>query len=302
MKRDPSRKLDPERMLALAKTRKRQDRRVVSYLIAGAIMVLCLGGISWFLWPEDPPRFNLAAYDAVAVPDESIKLFASIRAEGNDRSAAIKGLAMRFQVTATQKDETQFTDSAGSAAIEWRAPKDKNAVVEFMVRHQSAENPRHAIRNQGRVFIWPADSNLLVVDVDHALTEGIEGLAGNTAPKLRSGAVESLRRLSQKYNIAYLCTGTTDPGTYKKLRSWLQLQTPSGPLIGNPAASDMFIGVQIRQFSNQFTRPGVVVVGRSEEAQLAIDAGWKAIIIGGGPPVGSAAIAVQSWTELVKEL
>ena len=68
MKRQHSRKLDPETMLALAKTRERQERRSVSFLIAAAVLVLGLGVIGYFFWPEEPTHVTVAAYDAVATP------------------------------------------------------------------------------------------------------------------------------------------------------------------------------------------------------------------------------------------
>ena len=307
MKRDPSRKLDPETMLALAKTRKRQDRRAVSYLIAAAIMVLALGAIWWFFSPEEPARFTLAAYDAVATPNQSIALYSRVEPDSAHRSAKVNGLDLRFQIMATQQDETKATDPAGNAAIDWSAPKGNKPVVEFMVRHQSTENPRNAIRDQGRVFIWPADSKLLVIDVDHALTEGVEGLTGNTAPKLRSGAGDTLRQLSQKYRIIYVSTGANQPGSYKKLRSWLGQQVPPGPLLGpptslDPAEPETFTTGQIRQLSKQFGQPGVSVVCSLQDAQIARDSGWKAVVIGDVPVVPQGGSAVASWSELAKEL
>jgi hypothetical protein len=279
----------------------------VSYLIAAAIMVLALGAIWWFFSPEEPARFTLAAYDAIATPDQSIALYSRVEPDSAHRSAKVNGLELRFQIMATQQDETKATDPAGNAAIDWSAPKGNKPVVEFMVRHQSTENPRNAIRDQGRVFIWPADSKLLVVDVDHALTEGVEGLAGNTAPKLRSGAGDTLRQLSQKYRIVYLSAEANQPGTYKKLRSWLGQQVPPGPLLGPPTSSDSteletFAAGQLRQLSKLFGQRGVNVVGRTEDAQIARDCGWKAVVIGDAPVVPQGASAAASWPELAKEL
>src|SRR5262249_52916888 len=158
---------------------------------------------------------TLAAYDAVASPDQAISLYARVEPDSTHRSANLNGLDLRFQITATQQDETMATDAAGSAAIDWRASQGRKPVVEFKVPHQSTENPKNAIRDQGRVFILPVDSKLLVVDVDYALTEGVDRLAGNTAPKLRLGAADSLRKLSKKYKIVYTSAGANQPGIYK---------------------------------------------------------------------------------------
>jgi hypothetical protein len=302
MKRDPNRKLDPETMLALAKARTRQDRRAVSYLIAAAIMLLILGVVWWLLWPEDPPRFNLAAYDSVAVSDETIPLSARLEPEGTTRSNNLEGLDLRYQIKETQTDETRATDTGGRAVLDWQPPKGKSTVVEFMVRHQHKENPKNVVRDQGRVFIWPTDAKLLVVDVDHALTEGVDGLAANTAPTLRPGATATLRVLAPKYKIVYLSAGAGEPGRYKKLRSWLPQMVPAGPLLGPPAGGvdKLFIG-HIEELKKRFSQPALCVTGRATEAQMALDAGWKAVVIGDAKDLPAGATSIAGWTDFPKQ-
>jgi hypothetical protein len=305
MKRDPSRKLDPETMLALAKARQKQDRRAVSYLIAAAIMVLGLGIVWWFLWPEEPIRFNLAAYDAVGSPGEDMKLDARLEPAGTAPARREKH-ELRFQIKETQTDQSSATESGVGTYIRWKAPKDKTQVVEFMVRHQYHNNPRNVIRDQGRAFIWPTDTKLLVVDVNHALTEGVEGLAGNTAPKLRSAAAATLRDLSTRYKIVYLSAGASDPSRYKKLRSWLAQLVPPGPVLGSSeplgaSDGDKFTISQIEQLKKRFTAPALGVFGRAAEAQAAVDAGWKAIVIGDARDLPAGATAIASWAEFPKQ-
>src|SRR5215471_19702176 len=96
VRRDPKKKLDPETMLALAKARQRQDRRAVSYLIAMAVLVAGIGAISWFFWPTEPPRVMLAAYDAVATPEESIRLHARAAPENRERAPKLEELHIWF--------------------------------------------------------------------------------------------------------------------------------------------------------------------------------------------------------------
>ena len=102
MRPDQSRKADALTMLAMAKARKRQERRSVTFLIATAIVVLGLGIIGWFLWPEEPARITRAAYDAVAAPKESITLVARAEAEAKDQSPRISGLPVLFQIITAQ--------------------------------------------------------------------------------------------------------------------------------------------------------------------------------------------------------
>lgn len=315
MKRDPSRKLDPETMLALAKARQRQERRSVSYLIAVAVLVLGLGVIGWFLWPEDPPRVTLAAYDAVATPEESIVLQARAWPEAKGGSPTLSGLELWFQTTVPPHAETVITDSLGGASLSWQAPK--TGPVEFMVRHQQKIDPKKPVRDNGRVFVWPPASPLLVVDVDHALTDGVESLAGggNVAPTLREGAAHALQSLSGRYKIIYLSTAVREPTSYKKLRAWLQqagtagkpAALPGGPLIGpsvpiGEAEEQNFAKERIGALKKRFTAPAVGVAWRDVEAQMYLDAGWKAVVIGPDKIVPPGASAIQSWANLPKEL
>src|SRR5262245_7053656 len=173
MRRDPKKKLDPETMLALAKARQRQDRRAVSYLIAMAVLVAGIGAISWFFWPVEPPRVALAAYDAVATPEESIKLYARAAPENRERAPRLEGLDLWFQVPATQRSETIATGPDGSASLDWQAPKARAERLEFVVRHQQRDEPKKVASDRGRVFVWPAHAKLLAVDVDYALADGI---------------------------------------------------------------------------------------------------------------------------------
>src|SRR5262249_48176355 len=118
---------------------------------------------------------------------------------------------------------------------------------------------------------------------------------------------DSLRKLSKKYKIVYTSAGANQPGIYKKLRSWLGQQVPSGPLLSSPTSSDpaeleTFTLGQIRQLSKHFNEPGVGVIGRVEDAQIMHDLGWKTVVIGDVSIATPGASGVASWTELSNEL
>jgi hypothetical protein len=305
MKRDPSRKLDPETMLALEKrARQRKDRRAVSYLIAVVIVLLVLGLIYWLMKPGEAERFILAAYDAVDSPGEEIELHARLEPAGG---AVMKEKQdLRFQLNATQTDEWKASEAGSAAAIQWKAPLGKSQVLEFIVRHQNTNNAKNVDRDQGKVFIWPNDSKMLIVDVDHALTEGTDGLAGNAAPVLRPGSAAVLKHLALKYKIVYVSSGAETPSRYKKLRSWLsQQQVPPGPLLA-PTSSDSgnaesFTADQIKQLKNRFSSPALAVVGRASEAQASLDAGWKTVVLGDAKDSPVGVISIATWSELPKE-
>jgi hypothetical protein len=146
-----------------------------------------------------------------------------------------------------------------------------------------------------------------VVDVDHALTTGVDALASNLAPTLRTGASTALKALSGRYKIVYFSAGANEPSLYKKLRAWLkQAQLPDGPLLGPPGQvgtgkMDTFTIELIENLKKRFPEPAVGVIGRVLEAQMVLDAGWKAIVIGDADEVPAGATSIPTWAEFPKE-
>src|SRR5262249_42874027 len=145
-----------------------------------------------------------------------------------------------FQIAATQKDETAATDAQGVGAIQWSAPKKEGKPIEFLVRHQHKDDPKQVARDSGRVYVWPANTKLLVVDADHALADGVEALReGTGGATAKPGAAKALKSLAARYKIVYLTALMDRPTTYRRLRSFLTQpattvdgQLPDGPLLG----------------------------------------------------------------------
>jgi hypothetical protein len=309
VKRIPPRKLDPETALAQARSRQRQERRSVSYLIAIAIIVLGIGLIALFVWPEEPVYVTLTAYDVAVAPDQTAELRARVEPEKPGQNRDLGGLDVRFQIAATQTLQDVATDTGGSARIEWHAPKAVGKTIEFMVRHQHKENPKRAVRNEGRIFIWPADARLLVVDVDHALTAGTDA----NSPQLRPGAAEALRALGSRHKIVYLSANALEPSIYKNLRAWLRQASangkpilPEGALLGpsvplSEADRDLFLMGEIERLKKSFTGPVAAIVGRPVDAKMMQDAGWKAVLLGNGIDA-EGAIHVGEWKDVEKVL
>jgi hypothetical protein len=210
MKRQNPKTHDALTMMAMAKARKKEERKAVSYLIAMAIVMIGLALIAWWFWPEEVPHVTLAAYDAVAVPEQTITLHAGAEPENKERSAKVDGLDVRFQIAATQKDETAATDAQGVAGIQWSAPKKEGKPIEFLVRHQHKDDPKQVARDSGRMYVWPANTKLLVVDADHALADGVEALRDGTGgATAKPGAGKALRSLAARYKIVYLTRSRT---------------------------------------------------------------------------------------------
>jgi hypothetical protein len=315
MKRDPTKKVDPITMLAMAKARERQERRSVSYLIAAAVLVAGLGVIGFFLWPEDPPHVTLAAYDAVVASGQSTVLCARVEPENKDKAPKLGGLELWYQVPASQIAQTRLTDAHGAATLDYEVPKTKASVIEFMVRHQQKDDPKKAARDQGRIFVWPGTASLLVVDIDTALADGVAFLANgdNVAPTLRSGAAATLRALSGRFKVVYFTTAARGPASYARLRRWLrpvpgvQEALPDGPLLGfsvpvETGDEGSAVSRRIEALKQSFSERSVGLTGRGEVAKLFLDAGWKAVVVGGEQAAPAGALVVQAWPDVAREL
>lgn len=315
MKRHTPKTHDALTMMAVAKARKKEERKAVSYLVAMAIVAIGLALIAWWFWPEEVPRVTLAAYDTVATPEQSITLHARAEPENKERSAKVDGLDVRFQIAATQKDETAATDAQGVASIPWSAPKKEVKAIEFLVRHQHKDDPKQVARDSGRVYIWPANTKLLVVDADHALADGVEALRDGTGgATAKPGAAKALKSLAARYMIVYLTALMDRPTTYRRLRSFLTQpattvdgQLPDGPLLGptmplGDGDADVFTMGQIEALKKAFPGEMIGVAGRGVEAKMFLDAGWKAFVIGDSVNAPAGSVAVRTWKEWQEKL
>lgn len=301
MSQGDRKKLDPRTLLALSQMRKPDhSNRVTGYLIAAAVLVLAFGGIAWWVGRDlEPESLALAAYDDVALPDTEVTLRAWLQAPGQD-DVKLGGRELLFQVAVTQTGERAASDDAGTASVSWHAPKATQP-VEFLVRF-SDKKLKLNLRDSGRVFVWPATAELLVVDADHALTDF-------------GAAADALKPLGARYKIVYLTADADRPTDYHKLRASLRQggrssrpnPLPDGPLLGPTVPlgqGDLDIAAigQVDRLKQTFPGKAVGVAGRPTEAQMFLTAGWTTFLIGDAADAPAGATVLASWDELPKQL
>jgi hypothetical protein len=317
MSQGDARKMDPETLLALHRARRSPNRRAVGLLIGVIVLVVGLALIAWLVSLDvGPAALTLAAYDAVATPEQDIELRARLDAEDSERPPDLASRELLFQVAQTQTSQQAATAADGTAGISWKAPRAGGRAVEFLVRHLDPGQNR-ALRDTGRVFVWPESAALLVVDADHALADADEETlqsASTAALKLKEGAAAALRTLAGQHRVVYLTAVMDRPASYRKLRAWLrqgaaagQGQLPDGPLLGpvfplGEGDRALFAIGQIEKLKQSFPKPAVGIAGRSKEARMFLDAGWKTFLIGEEQGAPAGAMVVPSWTELAKRL
>jgi hypothetical protein len=316
MKQGDSKKLDPRTLLALSKARPAPPRRAVPILIALTIVVVGLGIIGYLIWPDDPPRVTVVAYDTVAHPDDTIALHGRVEKEEGEKSNRLGGLEIRFEVPASHFGESAATENNGATSVEWHVPEKVGLPIEFTVIRELGRQKRVA-RDSGHVFIYPANTPLLVVDADHALADADEETlqaASLTKLKEKEGAASTLRGLSGGYKIVYLTAVMDRPDSYRKLRIWLsgtglatRLQLlPDGPLLGpyeplGQGDREIFLAGQVQALKKDFPKLAIGIAGRAQEAKVFQGEGLKTYLIGEAGDAPDDVTVAGTWAELAKQ-
>jgi hypothetical protein len=313
MRRGDTKRADAILLLAKAAFADRKRRSPVTILVTLAILVLLLTGLAWWFWPRpELPPLVLAAYDQVALPDESIRLVASVEPRDAERGGvSLSGCDLYFQeVKSGQLLGKVITQHDGSAILESSFPAG-DLPVEIIVRYPGRQDRRRGLQDKVRVFVWPADSALLLVDADHALAEIAEEklwTANNLDIRPRKGAAAALRKLRTKYQIIYLVATADRPSRYGKLRAWLergapaQEQFPDGPVIApmaGPLESDptVFQRAVLAEFKGRFRGTIASITNQAQAARLFQEAGMQSFQLE-APAELEGITALKNWGEL----
>src|SRR6266436_4699848 len=143
-------------------------------LIGLMIILAALAGIGvfaiYYFWPRGSlPKLVLAAFDQVGLPDEEITLSAQL--EPIDELAPeqnLSGCTLFFQeLTSGGLLGKVTTSPEGSATLRKSFP----APTEVMVRFPGDGERRRGAEAKARVFVWPADASLVMVDAVSTLAD-----------------------------------------------------------------------------------------------------------------------------------
>jgi len=317
MRHVPPKKPDAITLLAQAGAAKRR-RSPVPILVSVAIVVGVLTLLAWWIWPGAEPRqLVLAGYDALARPGDSVTLRAQIEPlDPETAGVRLSGYDLYFVEPGSELEAKVATDEAGAGSVEHTFAGPAEAPVEVIVRGPGRDGRRGAPETSTRVFLWPAEAPLLVVDADHALAdaEPADFQAGYN-PDIRPlpGALAALQALAGTHHVVYLTAEADRPVAYLKLAAWLRRswapveQFPDGPLLGralHPEAEDAagFRRAALAGLKERFHGPAVGLARRPEEARLFHAAGLRTFLIGGAAEAPEGVAAIASWAELMKRL
>jgi hypothetical protein len=288
--------------------RRRSPWRLV---VLAAILLGFFGLAALWMWPAPiPSQVIMTAPDAVAQPDESVQICARLEAlKPEQRGLSLSGCELYFQA-ANSPDVLGkvVTGRNGVASVQARFPESANPLP-VIVRYAGIKNRQRGAQADSRVFVWPAQSSLLVVDVDHALTTEVgEALweINNLDLRSRTGAAASLRDASGGRRIVYLSSGADSASRYNKLHTWLNQaggglagRFPAGPLLAPVCGEETaWVETALRSLGQRFAGKHIAIAGRSLEARNFAMAGFETYLVGDSGEKPEGVHVIPSWKEL----
>jgi hypothetical protein len=189
------------------------------------------------------------------------------------------------------------SDAKGQAAVEWivaNAP-----VAEFFVRYRDPDQKHISAAERGRLFVWPKDAPILIVDAEQTLIA--DELDAEAQAKLSEAAEAG-------WHIIYLAVAGDTPLEFRTASGWLerQVQLPKGPILGRPdydesLSADAARRALVKKLQSQFRGPLQAIVKSAEAAQACNEAGVRTVLIGAAAHPADV-LKVASWADVPLKL
>lgn len=251
---------------------------------------------------DDRFLVKLTAYDLLACPGDPVTVRAKLEHQGfGGLNPDLRGSPLRFTCTPAFA-RTVATGFDGRAEVTVRLAPESPRVVRVKVRYEGSRNHQSA-EATARVFVWDPQRPLLVVDIDHTISDLREFdvlLTDNARIPTLPGAVEGLSKLAREYGIVYL--SARDEALYNKTKAWLTVRGfPEGPLFTRDfvpwVSRESYKSQYIADLKKRFPNLRAGIGDRVGDARAYLDNGLKALIIA---PDQSArlperALVVSSW-------
>jgi hypothetical protein len=323
-KRQP---LDPDEVTRLLKAgaRKQRPRTWVGLLFWLFVLAVPLGVLLWWVRPRPaPPHLLVLAFDQVATPGEAVALRGQVwPADDEAAGTVLSGHDVFFVigggVPGAGREPWQAgaaTGEDGAAGVEWQAPA-RAGVTDFAVRLPGGRG-RPNVEDRGRAFAWPADTHLLIVEPESALTDAPASAWRKRAPAdipRLSGAADALAKASARhYQVVYLAVAADRAPLCRKVRDWVQLRPPGkekafpdGPVLGRPAYGDDMDEARARrevlgELQKRFKGPLAAVARQDKAARVFRESGLRTFLVMKEGEAPAGVIRVPSWAELADRL
>jgi hypothetical protein len=258
-------------------------------LVVLALSTMVLAGLAYWLYPRPRPApLQVMALDVICTSEETASVRARLLRPADDPvERSLQGHTLvfssaRLALAKANDDPVEIivkSDEHGTASAEW--PMAKNAVADYLVHYVDRDKQINQ-RDPGRVFVWPRDARLLIVDADATFD-------GSTVDPQASASLLALAR--EKWHIVYLALATTQAHEFRKTRGWIGAnrgKLPVGPVLGRPHFADTELPADTRRaaldwLKQRFPGSHVAIAKNASAAQIAKDAGLRAIHVGPAP-------------------
>ena len=257
--------------------------------------------LAWWCWPRaHPAAMIVIGFDHVAQTGKPVMLRAGTEpAEPSDKRWG--GLDLFFEEISaagagTGETVKVRTDENGVAAIKWRS-KAAAAVTEIEVRYlDEGIKPVRFDVARCRIFSWPIESRVLVVDVQPTLKKATDW------PQVAKALVDAQK---VGWQVVYLATSASEPALYRKLRDWTMEKMgsdadplPRGPILAREKLLEGEPDVSARKnvlvaIKNEFSGPVLY---------LTAEGGLKLHSVGKDGGFAGDPLPVLDWDKLVKTL
>src|SRR5262245_13998826 len=201
---------------SLARERPKTWKPILALIVVCSLILAAL--LYWFIPRGRPQVLQVVAIDGIFTTDESPEARAQLFAQIEDTAPRLRGHSVAFN-NQQGRSVTVETDAKGQAATEW--PTEKEEVASFLVRFVDRDNKQGSLNESGRVFIWPKDVRIVVVDADETLAD-ISDDAGTALNQ----AVED------GWQIAFLALDGNKAQEFRQARGRLEAKFPSWPILG----------------------------------------------------------------------
>ncbi len=281
------------RLLRVA-ARKKRPWTWPGILITLLVVAVPLGLFVLVVYPRpDPPPVKVLAFDAIGLTGEKISLRA--RLEPMQLPAAnpdLAGLDLHFEIGPFGQAKAlgrAASDHTGVGQVIWSPDQPQSS---FTVRF-AGDRKRSGSIAQGRVFCWPAESAVFLVDVTALVAADVAAYKETLqkkpileiAPVSISADILPWAEMLE-YRVVYVVSHAESGPSYSLVRRWLEHQFrllfPFGPIVEvdgpSPALAHLvqemrakfkgpvFCGVANPQAAEELQKTGATVLLLAQEA------------------------------------
>lgn len=289
--------------------RQRIRRATAAWLVATVLLAIGVAVAGPWSWPAVGRSPALTAFDQVARPNEAVILTAKLYQPTRwGFHINLHDRPIQFACPPLPTWET-ISGEDGLATVEVTAPAGVPDIWPYEACYPGS--PKHKpARGNGRVFLWPADSPILVTDVDHTISAlhpfHVPFTTNGDSPTL-PGAAEALNELATLYRVVYLTA--RDESLYDKTRAWLSEKGfPAGPLFCRDmhpfGSAETFKRCFLADLGKRFPHLVAGVGDRLSDARAYQANGMIAVLIdpNGKLEWPEGAVVVPSWREAARRL